>query len=47
MSNPNKSLKRHDDLLALLFREIRRDVHPAKPKDDDIGFRLMDAAPPT
>jgi hypothetical protein len=46
VSNPNKSQKRHDETLAALLREIRRDVHPIPPHDDDLVFRLMDAPGP-
>jgi len=33
-----------DRLLSALYRAIRRDVHPSRPKDADLTFRLF--APP-
>lgn len=46
VSNQNKSPQRHDETLAALLREIRRDVHPRTPRDQGIVFRLMDAPSP-
>ncbi len=45
MSNANHSQVNHDNLLGDLLREIRRDVHPKRPDDEGIDFRLMDAPP--
>lgn len=45
-SNPTKSIEKHDELLASLLREIRRDVHPAEPNDSGLVFRLIDAPNP-
>jgi len=46
VSNQTKSAQRHDETLAGLLREIRQDVHPKKPDDRGIVFRLMDAPSP-
>lgn len=45
ISNTTKSAQRHDATLAALLRSIRTDVHPVKPNDEGIVFRLMDAPP--
>ncbi len=47
IGNQNKSEARHDETLAQLLREIRADVHPSRPDDRAIIFRLMDAPGPT
>lgn len=47
VSNPSKSDQRHDQTLAALLREIRRDVHPTPPDDQGLAFRLMDAPSPS
>jgi hypothetical protein len=39
ISNPSKSLERHDKLLSELFYEIRRDIG-VRPKDDPASFRV-------
>lgn len=39
VSNPNKSLQRHDELLSELFFEIRRDIG-VRPKDKRRMFRV-------
>ena len=44
--NATKSLARHDDALAMLLREVRRDVHPTVPDDGTLSFRLFDAPRP-
>ena len=47
VSNSNKSQARHDQSLTTLLVQIRRDVHPIIPEDNDVPFRLMDAPPPS
>jgi hypothetical protein len=42
-NNPSHSKDSHDQRLSDLLREIRRDVHPKRPDDAGIVFRLMDA----
>jgi hypothetical protein len=39
VSNPAKSLERHDSLLSQLFLEIRRDIG-VTPNDDAASFRI-------
>lgn len=39
ISNPNKSMERHDSLMAKLFYEIRRDLR-ISPRDEQQTFRV-------
>lgn len=48
MRNQNRSDERHDELLDPLFREMRADVHPHRPTDDeDYLFKLLGVPPTT
>ena len=40
VSNPNKSIERHDKLLAELFLEIRKDLQ-LRPRDNPETFRVQ------
>ena len=40
VSNPNKSIERHDKLLAELFLEIRKDLR-LRPRDNPRTFRVQ------
>jgi hypothetical protein len=45
-SNPNKSLKRHDELLNRLLIEIRRDIGlTSKDNEEIFAFHLIGSAP--
>lgn len=44
--NPDKSIDRHDQLLSILIRAMRKDLQPAyKGKDENLIFRLQGVAP--
>jgi hypothetical protein len=43
VSNPTGTRESHDAALNVLFRAIRRDVHPSPPLDDGITFSLVGA----
>lgn len=43
ITNPSRSIQRHDETLNMLMTAIRRDVHPTPPDDAGIAFRLLDA----
>ncbi len=45
VNNPKKSNQRHDELLMVLIKKMRRDVHPAQPNDAGIQFHLMNTPP--
>lgn len=40
--NPDKDINRHDDLLSVLMREMRKDLRPwGHDDDEDLRFRLL------
>lgn len=40
--NPDKDINRHDNLLSILMREMRKDLRPSDGDDDaDLRFRLL------